>query len=265
MKLNKLVVFIMLFVSCMMNSQIENLPEQIKENVNSLINLAKLNKYNQLIDLGKSYIKENLEYKYVFDEFIISSYFELKDFEKVIELVEPYVLNKKELLFKNSAETFLGQAYLMKGRINEGCSILRKINSNDSGFAAMYYSNCFEPKKYTFNVSGRQFNSKTDLKVEKGDVVVLTATGKVSYGMFTGYTGPKGFRNGAYKSYNRTQEMNHGELFFTVSSDPYLFYPLNELNLINSSGAIVFHINDKEVGNNSGSFNAIIKVYSKTH
>lgn len=267
MKSNKLLVLLALSVSLLVNSQtekIENLPEKVKDNVNSIITLAKSKSYNELIELCTFYKKENEAYNYVFDDFIIGAYFELKDFDKVIELAQPYVLNKKALLFKDSAETYLGQAYIMKERISEGCGILEKIENGESDLTVMYYSNCFEHKEYVFTVSGSQLNTKTNLKIKKGDVVVLTATGKVSYGMFTGYTGPEGFKNGAYKNYNRTQEMNHGELFFTISSDPYLFYSLNYLELIKSSGAIVFHINDKQVDNNSGSFNASIKVYSKT-
>ncbi|GAA3603118.1 hypothetical protein Q4Q39_13820 [Flavivirga amylovorans] len=83
--------------------------------------------------------------------------------------------------------------------------------------------------------------------------------------MFTGYSGPKGFSSGAFRAYNRTQEMNHGDLFYTIDNDPYLFYDLDNLSLIKPSGNVVFHINDKEARNNSGSFKAILEVYSEAN
>ncbi len=237
-------------------------PEEIMNDVNSLIKLRKSENYKELIDLAQVYKKDNLIFGHVYDMYIVDAAFQLRDFDKIIEYVEPYVLKEQSFVVEGDAKSYLGQAYVNTNQVKEGCDLLGEVKINDPQYAIMYVSNCCKYDSYSINISGKLQNMKTNIQVSKGDVVNFQATGKVSFGMFSGYSGPEGFTNGAYRNYNRTQEMNHGELFFSVSSDPYLFYDLENLHFIKSSGYIVFHINDKQTANNSGSFKADIRVYS---
>lgn len=237
-------------------------PEEINSDINSLSKLRKSENYKELIDLAEVYKKDNLVFSHVYDMYIVDAYFQLRNFDKVIEYVNPYVLNEQSFITQDDAKTYLGQAYIKTNRVEKGCNILKKINMNDSKYKMMYVSSCCGYEDYIINVLGRQLNTETRIQVSKGDVVDFNATGKVSFGMFSGYAGPEGFTNGAYRSYNRTQDMNHGELFFTISSDPYLFYDLKNMHLIKSSGYIIFHINDKQAANNSGVFKVDIRVYN---
>ncbi|WP_303318511.1 hypothetical protein Q4Q34_04160 [Flavivirga abyssicola] len=247
------------------NVDAQDFPEEIQTDISSLSLLRKSKKYIDLIEAAITYKKDNLVFSQVYDAYIVEAYFQLENFDKVIEYVKPYIDKESYLFAEGTAEIYLGQAYINLNKKAEGCNVLKTIESNDAQFKIMYMSNCFEAKEYVFNIAGNKQNTSTNLKLNKGDVVGFKANGKVSYGMFTGYSGPEGFLNGAYRTYNRTQEMNHGELFYTTSNDPYLFYDLDNLSLIKSSGNVVFHINDKEVRNNSGSFKATLKVYSETN
>ncbi|WP_299434962.1 hypothetical protein [uncultured Aquimarina sp.] len=247
------------------NLNFDEFPEEVKDNLKSLISLRKSKNYEALIELGEVYKSNNSEFEYVFDIYLIDAYFQLRDFDKVIEYTEPYMSNTELLLAGDGDfEMYLGQAYIQKERIDEGCALLKKVKIDDPKFTIAYVSNCFDYKEYSFSVPGNQLNIPTDLVVQKGDVVELLASGKVGFGIFAGYSGPEGFKNGMFRNYNRTQEKNHGELFFTTSSDPYLFYGLKYLNLIESSGRIIFHINDKDVRNNSGYFKATVRVYENS-
>ena len=242
---------------------IDNIPNDMRENLLSLISLNKNENYKALIDLAKLYKKQQPEFANYYTGFIVHAHFELREFDRVIELSEPYVKEGKVLLMEGNAEASLGQAYIQKNRIEEGCELLliAKSKSVDAKLDIVYASNCLEFEEIAITVSGRKQDTPSNLIVEEGDVVTVEASGKVVYGMFAGSAGPKGFENGAYKNYNRAQNKNHGELFFTVSSDPHLFYDIGYLHRMASSGRIIFHINDKDVSNNSGAFKTTIRVY----
>ncbi|OED44378.1 hypothetical protein AB832_02035 [Flavobacteriaceae bacterium (ex Bugula neritina AB1)] len=258
-----LFIFIFLFNIQIKAQNIDSIdfPDEVVENVKSLTALNKSKSYDALIGIAENYKEKHPEYKFMYDTYIMHAYFELREFDKVIEYAEPYMRRGETFLFEGALETTLGQAYIQKGRIEEGCALLKKVKNDEPQFIIAYGSNCYDYKEYKFSVPGNRLDIPTDLTVQTGDVVNFQATGKVIFGMFAGSAGPEGFKNGAFRNYNRTQEKNHGELFFTISSDPYLFYGLKYLHLIKSSGRIIFHINDKDIRNNSGSFSATIRVY----
>jgi hypothetical protein len=132
----------------------------------------------------------------------------------------------------------------------------------------MIYENNFEGFRYKgyayrfskFELDVNSYTNATDIKIKKGDIIYLNASGSIKLGDFLGSCGPEGINN--WETYNRKKGLKHGCLM--VKIDPDLNYDhvnfewfavgLNTSFTSPIDGILRFMVNDKEPQNNEGSF-----------
>ena len=122
--------------------------------------------------------------------------------------------------------------------------------------------NRYQTQKQTVNLTGY---SGTQIKVEPGDRVQITATGEVRFGSFAGGGGPNGIRFGT--GYNNFVNINHGSLIGKIENDAREKWFLVGDGVVftaKSSGSLVLAVNDTDTSNNSGGFEVTISVYRPT-
>jgi hypothetical protein len=107
---------------------------------------------------------------------------------------------------------------------------------------------------YTFDVSpGIQ---KTDLKINEGDRVQLSASGTVVLRGVTGSVGPEG--KDGFKNCRMDQVFEYGALLYKIGDDDWNIVDPEDTIIAERIGYLKFMINDNDPSNDSGKF--IVKV-----
>lgn len=101
--------------------------------------------------------------------------------------------------------------------------------------------------------------TKTDVKVDPGDVVFIKATGSIKVGPWVGHSGPNGRMSGVggadLSFYNIVENLNHAALMYRISGDSTWHFAGEELEFyVQGSGFLEFQVNDRDQANNSGTY-----------
>jgi len=118
--------------------------------------------------------------------------------------------------------------------------------------------NSFVNKTYTFSVGS--VIKKTDLKINEGDELRITASGKVVVHGFTGSVGPEGMDG--YRNNRIDQVFPYGALLYKVGDDDWNIVDPEDTIIADRTGVLKFIINDNDPVTNGGKF--AIKVIVKT-
>ncbi|GAB4577801.1 MAG: hypothetical protein Fur0022_05330 [Anaerolineales bacterium] len=101
----------------------------------------------------------------------------------------------------------------------------------------------------------------TEIHVEPGDYVWITASGNVTLGMFAGSTGPAGTSSMLLSGYSTVPDLPHGALLCRVKGDKEWQYCGAELEFQPSrKGVLELTVNDEDRGNNIGAFQVQVVV-----
>lgn len=137
------------------------------------------------------------------------------------------------------------------------------LNSFQKSFIIFFASLLFPVAMLYAQTESLQFrvsNSYTPkIEISKGDEVTIEAGGQIVLGVFAGSTGPGGITG--FTSYNIDPSHNHGALLFKIGQGRYHVMARPKLNFVSQeTGRISFAVNDRDVGNNSGSFSVKLTV-----
>ncbi|MEM6320729.1 MAG: hypothetical protein AAF960_23880 [Bacteroidota bacterium] len=119
---------------------------------------------------------------------------------------------------------------------------------------------------YELKVGG---NRKSGIKIERGDEVIIKASGSIKLGVWVGNSGPEGLKAGvggislAAYNYNELQHWNHAVLCFRFSSnEPWKYYDPQKVNAYyaQSDGYLEFLINDKKQWDNTGAYEVQVTI-----
>lgn len=119
------------------------------------------------------------------------------------------------------------------------------------------------PTREVFDVVVKN-NLRTSIKVNRGDKIKISATGKIVLGLFAGASSPDGI-NG-FREYNIVPNARHGSLLARVRQvgDDVWYVVGSEGSFIAESfGTLEFQVNDADAGNNSGQFNISVEITRK--
>lgn len=122
-----------------------------------------------------------------------------------------------------------------------------KSNSNDSSIGLHH-----------LGIGGQV---KTQIFVNKGDKIVVSAMGEISFGFFAGKGGPDGIRYGT--TYNIVRDAMHGALLVRIVPNPngrWLVAGSRKEFVAESAGFLEFEVNDTQKEDNSGSFKVTVEV-----
>lgn len=121
------------------------------------------------------------------------------------------------------------------------------IETDDNGnkliYAKVIGKNRIEIDSYT---------NATKIKINKGDIIEISAYGTITYGVWAGSGGPDGIEG--YTSYNIIQDSRHGRLLVKVGDDNWIPVGKKIKIVAKKSGYVDFMVNDSDPSNNSGSF-----------
>jgi len=113
-----------------------------------------------------------------------------------------------------------------------------------------------KPKVFSTSVSGYL---KTNIYVEEGDLISITATGRIRFGLFAGSAGPGGLSG--FTMYNLVSGARHGSLLAKVTGNDGWFKIGSKGSFkAGSPGFVEFLVNDSATSDNSGMFQAKIVV-----
>ncbi|WP_299700193.1 hypothetical protein [uncultured Pontibacter sp.] len=100
--------------------------------------------------------------------------------------------------------------------------------------------------------------TSTRTYLKKGDKVKVTASGKVSFGLFAGTGGPRGIRGFEY--YSIVRNYPHGCLIATIGDGGTWHYIGNEATITaDKDGFLKLYVNDSDPRNNTGRFTVIVE------
>lgn len=126
-------------------------------------------------------------------------------------------------------------------------------------------TNCGE--KYDIDVyKGTYYNPyKSKVKIEKGDDVIIKASGTIKVGTFVGNSTPIGLERGVFglslSDYNYFKNQNHAALCFRLGEgDSWKFYDKESKFNVQEDGYIEFMINDNIQTDNSGAYKIEVTV-----
>ena len=109
----------------------------------------------------------------------------------------------------------------------------------------------------TFSIDSK--TSYTTIKVSKGDVINIQASGSILVGTWAGSSTPDGIDG--YTNYNRVQGFRHASLLARVGdNDQWQFIGVNKTITAINSGLLEFIVNDGDPSNNTGSYTVNISI-----
>lgn len=108
--------------------------------------------------------------------------------------------------------------------------------------------------------------TSTNLNLQRGDRVLIEATGSIEVGKIIGHSGPEGKESGmlgaSLSEYNIVRNYAHGALMFKYKADSSWLYSGREYNFTAKyNGRLIFEVNDKDKINNSGNYQVNVKIY----
>lgn len=110
---------------------------------------------------------------------------------------------------------------------------------------------------------------RTDIKIEKGDEVIIKASGTMTVGAFVGTSTPAGRTSGvagmslAGYNYPNFRSWNHAVLCYRFgSNDTWKYYDPQKENkyLVQSNGYLEFFVNDNNQNDNYGAYNVTVTI-----
>ena len=121
-------------------------------------------------------------------------------------------------------------------------------------------TNVTHPIKKTIKVDGKKQWTETGIKLTKGNKIVIEATGTVWANKSVKST-PDGVDRKSWKRYSLIKDSNHEALIGKIGSSGELFYVgSRKIFTAKSDGILYLGVNDKDLKNNSGFYNATINV-----
>lgn len=184
--------------------------------------------------------------------FVCVNYY--KDNEKEQELIE---INKKQDKEKNNRIQSLERE---KNILNERLIIcLNERNGKSSlSYLKPYFQKIFMVDDFT----------NTKIRVEKGDRILINASGTINVGPVIGHSGPDGKESGIFGfsllDYNIIKSYKHASLIFKVddgNGNNWTNCGVGcEMN-VEQAGFIYFDINDIDKRNNSGKYKVSLKIF----
>ena len=116
----------------------------------------------------------------------------------------------------------------------------------------------FVKKSYTVEVGATI--KKTSFKINEGDEVRISASGRVVVHGFSGSVGPDGLDG--YKGYRMDQVFAYGALLYKIGDDNWNIVDPEDTIIADRTGTLKFIINDNDPSNDQGKFTVKITVKS---
>lgn len=133
--------------------------------------------------------------------------------------------------------------------------VAKKQNNESEKNIKKVFAKRFSPSHLEID----SYSNTTDISIQKGDSIRITASGSITYGSWAGSGGPDGIDG--YTSYNRISGFRHGSLLVRIG-DNGEWQAVGKLKSIvaNNNGALQFIVNDVDPSNNSGFFTIELKI-----
>jgi len=115
------------------------------------------------------------------------------------------------------------------------------------------------PPKHSQEFTVRSVLS-TEIVLQEGDYVKISASGRMFLGTFAGYASPEG--KVFFARYNYVNDMPHGALLAAVGDTAVYFIGSKAEFVAPAKGMLVLFVNDNDPGNNRGEFTVRVEVYA---